>query len=336
MKIGNTDLRHGLMLAPLAGFTDLSFRSICAEYGAEYAVSEMISAKAVVMNNKKTFELARIGSLPTAIQLFGSEPYAIAYAAELFSSQRAKELCGEMPVAIDINMGCPMHKIVSNGEGSALLKDLRSAEKVICAAVAASKLPVTVKIRSGWDGEHINAPDAAKMAEACGAAAITLHARTKEQLYSGKADHSVTERVVKAVKIPVVGNGDVNSPQDVKKLKEMGCAAVMIGRAAVGDPWIFSRIIASEENTEFVSPTPKERTELAIRHLEHMVREKGARVAVPEARKHLAAYISGFPGAAAARGIINSASDPEEMIRLLRETGEKAENAASSPLDGAK
>lgn len=323
MKIGNTELCHGLMLAPLAGFTDLAFRTVCGELGAEYTVSEMISAKAVMMNNRKTLGLAKTAAIPTAIQLFGAEEDAVAYAAEFFS--RGGLPTGEI-AAIDLNMGCPMHKIVSNGEGSALLKDLKKAEKVISAAVKASRLPVTVKIRSGWDKNSINAEDAARVAEAAGAVAITLHARTKEQLYSGYADHSVTERVVKAVNIPVIGNGDVKTAEDVKRLKDMGCAAVMIGRGAVGDPWVFARIRAALEGSAFTEPTVRERTALALRHLRMAVEDKGEHVAVPEARKHLAAYISGFPGAAAVRAAINVLTKAEDIALLLEKIVSEAEN----------
>ena len=322
MNIGNVELRHGLLLAPLAGFTDLAFRTVCAELGAEYAVSEMISAKAVMMNNKKTLGLAKTAALPTAIQLFGAEEDAVAYAAEFFSQ-------GGLPTgevaAIDLNMGCPMHKIVSNGEGSALLCDLKKAEKVISAAVKASKLPVTVKIRSGWDDTCINAPDAARVAEAAGAAAITVHARTRAQFYTGAADHRITEQVVRAVKIPVIGNGDIKSVGDVQRLRDMGCAAVMIGRGAVGDPWIFSRIIAAMEGREYAEPTVRERVELALRQLRMSVEDKGEHVAVPEARKHLAAYVSGFPGAAAARAGINSLTRVEDIARLLLNAAKEAE-----------
>lgn len=325
MKIGNTELHHGLMLAPLAGFTDLAFRTVCAGLGAEYSVTEMISAKAVMMNNKKTLGLAKTAALPTAVQLFGAEEDAVAYAAEFFS--RGGLPTGEI-AAIDLNMGCPMHKIVSNGEGSALLKDLKKAEKVITAAVKASKLPVTVKIRAGWDKNSINAEEAARAAEAAGAVAITLHARTREQLYSGYADHSITERVVRAVKIPVIGNGDIKTAEDVKRLSDMGCAAFMIGRGAVGDPWIFARISAALENREFAEPTVRERVSLALRHLDMAVEDKGEHVAVPEARKHLAAYISGFPGAASARAGINSLTKAADIAELLGRVVLEAESKA--------
>ena len=321
MRIGNTELNHGLMLAPLAGFTDLAFRTVCAQLGAEYSVTEMISAKAVMMNNRKTLGLAKTAALPTAIQLFGAEEDAIAYASEFFSQGGLST--GEV-VAIDLNMGCPMHKIVSNGEGSALLKDLKKAEKVIGAAVRASKLPVTVKIRAGWDKNSINAEEAARVAEAAGAVAITLHARTKEQLYSGYADHSITERVVKAVNIPVIGNGDIKSAEDVKRLADMGCAAFMIGRGAVGDPWIFARIAAALEGREFTEPTVAERVSLALKHLNMAVEDKGEHVAVPEARKHLAAYVSGFPGAAAVRAEINSLTSAADIANLLERTASEA------------
>ena len=318
MKIGNTELKHGFLLAPLAGYTDLAFRTVCASFGAEYAVTEMISAKAVMMNNRKTLALARIGALPTAVQLFGAEPEAIAYAAAFFSSEEGAKVCGAVPAAIDLNCGCPMHKIVGNGEGSALLRDLRALERVVSAATAASRLPVTVKIRSGWDAEHINAPEAARVAESAGACAVAVHARTKQQLYLGAADHRVTGAVVRAVKSPVIANGDIRSAADARHIREeTGCSAVMIGRGAVGNPWIFAELCADAEGKSFSPPTPEERIAVAVRQLNDMVREKGERTAVGEARKHLAAYIAGFPGAAAARAAINTENSAEGILRIL-------------------
>lgn len=320
MKIGNTSLELGLMLAPLAGFTDLAFRTLCAEQGAEYAVTEMISAKAVMMNNKKTFGLAKMAEIPTAIQLFGAEEEPVRYAAELLS---APDMPWGSAAAIDINMGCPMHKIVSNGEGSALMRDPKRAERVIKAAVKGSRVPVTVKIRAGWDKDSINAPEIAKIAEDCGAAAVAVHARTKEQLYSGAADHSVTKSVVDAVHIPVIANGDIRCAEDVLRLRDMGCSAFMIGRGAVGDPWIFARIAAALRGEAYTEPTVRERMELAVRHLEMAVRDKGEHIAVPEARKHLSAYISSFSGAAAVRAKINTLNSSRDITDLLRELADR-------------
>lgn len=320
MKIGSTELKHGFLLAPLAGYTDLPFRAVCASFGAEYAATEMISAKAVQMHNRKTLRLARLGALPTAVQLFGAEPEAVAYAAAFFSSAEGERVCGAAPAAIDLNCGCPMHKIVGNGEGSALLRDLRKLERVVSAAVSASRLPVTVKIRAGWDASTVNAPEAARAAEAAGACAVAVHARTREQLYLGAADHRVTAAVVRAVKLPVIANGDIRSAADARRVREeTGCAAVMIGRGAVGNPWIFAELTADAEGRPFTPPTPEERIAVAEGQFRAMVAEKGERVAIGEARKHLAAYLAGFPGAAAARAAINAEESAEGILRILRQ-----------------
>ena len=330
MRIGSLEAREGLFLAPLAGYTDLSFRRVCAAFGAEYAVTEMISAKAVVMKNKKTLSLARLGGPPTAVQLFGAEPETVAAAAAFFSSEEGEALCGARPAAIDLNLGCPMKKIVSNGEGSALMRDPVLAGRVIAAAVRAASLPVTVKIRAGWDGEHKNAPEIARVAEASGAAAVTVHARTREQFYSGEADLSVIAETVAAVRIPVVGNGDVQSPEDAcRMLRETGCAALMIGRGAVGRPWLFSEIRAARRGEPFSPPDGAEIARIALAQFSDMLEEKGERVGVSEARKHLCAYLAGFPGAAAARARINLLTDPGEIAQTVRSvlspgTGEDA------------
>ncbi len=309
-----------LFLAPLAGFTDIVFRDICSGLGADYCTTEMISAKAVMMKSAKTLKLARVGKCRTGIQLFGSDEDAIGYACTLFSSDRAPEICGAMPAFIDINMGCPVHKVVANGEGSALMRDPAKAEKVLKAAVKASELPVSVKIRAGYSGSDMNAPEIARIAEACGVSFITVHGRTREQFYSGTVNKKIIADTVKAVSVPVIGNGDVKNAETAgEMISETGCAAVMIGRAALGNPWIFSEIKADMDGRKFDPPSGDEKIDMAREQLRRMVGEKGAACAVGEARKHLAAYISGFPGAAEARGKINIISDPEKIDSLLED-----------------
>ncbi len=318
MRIGSFEAREGLFLAPLAGYTDLSFRRVCASFGAEYAVTEMISAKAVVMKNKKTLSLARLAGPPTAVQLFGAEPETVAAAAAFFSSEEGEALCGARPAAIDLNFGCPMKKIVSNGEGAALMRDPVLAGRVIAAAVRTSSLPVTVKIRAGWDGEHKNAPEIARVAEASGAVAVTVHARTREQFYTGSADLAVIAETAAAVRIPVLGNGDIRSPEDASRmLRETGCAGLVIGRGAVGRPWLFSEILAARRGEAFSPPGGEEIARIALAQFADMLKEKGERVGVSEARKHLCAYLAGFPGSAAARARVNLLDDPAAIAETL-------------------
>ncbi len=321
MKIGNKEIKHGLALAPMAGFTDLTFRRICSGMGAEYTVCEMISAKAVCFDNKKTLLLAKQeDGKNTAIQLFGSEPDIMAEATRRFCDgvwQKEKGISA--PFAIDINMGCSMHKIVSNGEGSALMKDPALAGRIIRAVKDAANVPVTVKLRSGWDENSINAPEIAKTAEENGADAITVHARTREQFYTGKADLSVIKSTAEAVSVPVFGNGDILSAESAKKmLEETGCEGLMIGRGAIGNPFIFSELSAFFDNRKYTPPTPDMIADTAIFQLTEMVKEKGEAIAIPEARKHLSAYIYGRRGAAQAREEINRERDLNDMIGILR------------------
>ena len=333
MKIGQIEIAHGLFLAPLAGVSDRSFRRMARRFGAEYTVSEMVSAKALCyeqLNQKseksspsKTAPLAAVlrEEAPMSVQLFGAEPQFMAEAARLLESGDYRGACGEIPpCAIDVNMGCPMAKIVGNGEGSALMKSPTLAAEIVKAVVGAVKMPVTVKIRAGWDAQSINAPELAKRLEAAGASMICIHGRTKEQMYSPGVDLSVIRRVKEAVSIPVVGNGDVFSASDaLRMMNETGCDGVMIARGAQGNPWIFDEIRRAMDGVPYTSPTPKERLLLAVEHAEMIVREKGERVGIPESRKHVAWYIHGMRGAAAARNRVMTASTLAEMKSILLE-----------------
>ena len=329
ITIGNYVLKNGLMLAPMAGVTDITFRLLCKEHGAEYTVSEMVCAKALCYEQKSkkssalgaTSALAQVSyeQMPMAVQLFGSEPEFMAEAAKMIEDMSYKNCTSECaPAAIDINMGCPVKKIVSNGEGSALMKDAALAAKIVSAVVKAVSIPVTVKIRSGWDAGSINAPEFSKALEAAGAALICVHARTREQLYSPGVDLSVIERVKNAVKIPVVGNGDMYSAEDaVRTYRKTGCDGVMIGRGAQGNPWIFEEISARLEGREYVLPTLCEKLGTAMEQLEDMVRRKGERVGVAEAKKHMSWYTVGVRDSAAARNAIMSANTVDEIKEIF-------------------
>ena len=319
MRIGNTELKHGVMLAPMAGYTDRAMRLVCHELGAEYSVTEMVSAKAVVHGDKKTFSLARILSDegPVAIQIFGSEPDVMAEAAKILSSPKD----GVRPSAIDINMGCPVKKIFSNGEGSALMKNPALIEKITESVRLATDLPVTVKIRTGIDEAHINAEDCARAAESGGASLLCIHGRTTAQMYGGLADRKIIEKVKNCLHIPLIANGDIASGEDALfMLSDTGADGIAVGRGAVGNPFIFSEIVCALEQKRYTPPTIEEKIEIAIRQLRLAVEDKGERVAVPESRKQIALYLRSFHGAAAIRSRINLALSAEEIEAALRST----------------
>ena len=319
-SIGETVLANGLMLAPMAGVTDAPCRAICRAHGADYTVTEMISAKALWYHDKKTAVLARISAdeMPCAVQIFGSEPEIMAYAAKVLSAPDTP--CTRIPAAIDINMGCPMPKIVNNGEGSALMKNPVLAGKIIEAVRAATHLPVTVKIRAGWDSSSKNCVEVAKIAASLGVACIVVHGRTRAQLYAPPVDLDSITAVRQAVdaSVPVVGNGDIYCAADARHMRQTTeCDGVMIARGVYGNPWIFDEIIADMAGTSYTPPTAYERLSTAMEHLHLLIAQKGDYIGVQEGRKHLAWYTKGFPGSASLRAEIMKAATPEEMSALL-------------------
>ena len=310
LTIGNVTLDNNVILAPMAGVTDLPFRLLCREQGAGLVCMEMVSAKAIFYNNRNTEELLEIhpDERPASLQLFGSDPRIVADMAKRIE---------ERPFAIlDFNMGCPVPKVVNNGEGSALMREPKLVEELLTELVKAVKKPVTVKIRKGFDEEHCNAVEIARIAEACGVAAVAVHGRTRAQYYSGKADWDCIRQVKEAVKIPVIGNGDVDSPQAAKALLDQtGCDGVMIGRAAQGNPWIFREVVSYLENGIIPDrPNPAQKREMILRHARLQLETKGEYTAVREMRKHLAWYTVGMPHSARFRQTINAMETMEELL----------------------
>ncbi len=317
VKIGNLELKHGLCLAPMAGYTDRAMRLVCRKYGAEYSVTEMVSAKAVTFGDQKTFNLARIlpDEGPVSVQIFGSEPEIMAQAAYTL----AKATDGVRPVAIDINMGCPVNKIFGNGEGSALMKNPELIYRITRAVSSAIDIPTTVKIRAGINQNSINAVECALAAEEGGASLICVHGRTREQMYGGLADREIIKNVKSALHIPLIANGDIVDGQSaLNMLRDTGADGIAIGRGAVGNPFIFTEIISALEGREFSSPSIEERVDTALHQLKTAIEEKGERMAIPEARKQIALYLRSFHGAARIRAEINRALTYREVEKALR------------------
>lgn len=313
LKIGNILLDNSYILGPMAGVTDLPFRLLCKEQGAGLLCMEMVSAKAILYHNKNTESLLQIHpeEIPVSLQLFGSDPRIV--------SEMAKRI-EERPFSIlDINMGCPVPKVVRNGEGSALMKEPKLVYELVNAVVRAIRKPVTVKIRKGFDEEHVNAVEIARIAEEAGAAAIAVHGRTREQYYSGKADWDIIRQVKEAVRIPVIGNGDVNSGERAAALqKQTGCDGVMVARGAQGNPWIFSELLAYEKTGQSLPrPDIDEIRGTMLRHAQLQLQYKGSYLGIREMRKHVAWYTKGLRGAARLREQINRAESYEELEKIL-------------------
>ena len=314
LKIGNIELDNPFFAAPLAGVTDAPYRRLCRRFGAALVYSEMVSAKGLYYNDKKTEQLLYVyeDEKPTAYQIFGSDPEIMAYAA--------RELEERENVILDVNMGCPVPKIVKNGEGSALMKNPELVYRIISAMTKATDKPVTAKIRAGFDSSSINAVEVAKAIEAGGAAAVAVHGRTREQYYSGRADWSVIADVKKAVNIPVIGNGDVTDGKSaLAMMEETGCDFVMVGRAALGNPWIFSQLKAAWKGVEYDPPTLEEKKKVMLEQLDMMIELKGEYGAVREMRKFVGWYLKGAPGSAVFRGSVNQITDAAELKRAIEE-----------------
>lgn len=328
IKFGNVTLPVGLALAPLAGVSDRAFRRVCRACGADFSVSEMVSAKALCYEQRAKKEHRSVTGLlasvhadetPMAVQIFGHEPEFMAEAARLITQNEYIGCVSEVPPsAIDINMGCPVKKVTANGEGSALLKNPVLAGEIIEAVVKATHLPVTVKIRAGWDKDSINAVEMARVSEASGASMLCIHGRTREQMYEPGVNREVIAAVKGAVKIPVLGNGDIYTAEDaLSMMRGTGCDGVMIARGAMGNPWIFSEIRAALMGESYVYPPMSERFSVALGQVREMILEKGERVGVAEAKKHLAWYCHGIEGAAATRSRIMQAENYAELEEIM-------------------
>ena len=315
MQIGEIKLAAPLALAQMAGITDLPCRLICRRLGCGMTVSEMVSAKGLLYKNVKTTEMLRIddGERPTAIQLFGSVPEELAEAARMVEASGAD--------MIDFNMGCPVPKIVNNGEGSALMKQPQLAHDILAAMVKAVKIPVTVKFRAGWDDSSRNAVEIAKAVEAAGVSAVAVHGRTRQQFYEGKADWGIIAEVKQAVKVPVFGNGDIFTVEDgLRMLAETGVDGLMIGRGADGNPWIFRELVAVLRGEERpAAPSLQERLAQAAEHLDMLIDYKGEHISVKEMRRHISAYLKGLPHAAEFRGRFHKVDTREQFMELLAE-----------------
>lgn len=315
LKIGNVELENNLILAPMAGVTDQSFRLLCREQGCGLLYTEMVSAKAILYKNRNTKELLEVreGERPIAVQLFGSDPDIVGAMAHQIED-------GPYDI-IDINMGCPVPKIVNNGEGSALMKNPKLVEQILTSMVKKVKKPVTVKFRKGFHDGCINAVEIAKIAESCGVSAVAVHGRTREQFYSGKADWDIIRQVKEAVRIPVIGNGDIFKPEDAKRmLDETGCDGLMMARGVRGNPWLFSRTNHYLDTGELLpEPDAAEVARTILRHAKLQVELKGEYIGMKEMRKHIAWYTCGLPHSAAIRRECNMLETMEELERLMAE-----------------
>lgn len=313
LNIGGVSLKSHAVLAPMAGVSDRAYRELCVRFGAAYCVSEMVSSKALSFNSKKSEELMEISDLerPCGIQIFGDDPKCMADAA--------KHALENKPDIIDINMGCPAPKISSNGSGSALMKNPRLCGEIVKAVTAVTNIPVTVKIRKGWDDDSVNAVEVAKICESAGAAAITVHGRTRQQYYKPPVDYGIIRAVRESVSVPVIANGDIDSAEKAKEVMDItGCDLVMIGRATLGNPWIFSQINAYLENPNVKIHTPdlEERLGVMIEHIGKMVEYKGEHMAMLQARKLVVGYFKGMKGAAALRNEAGKIKTLDDLYEL--------------------
>lgn len=313
LNIGGVPLKSQAVLAPMAGVSDRAYRELCVRFGAAYCVSEMVSSKALSFNSKKSEELMEISDLerPCGIQIFGDDPKCMADAA--------KHALENKPDIIDINMGCPAPKISSNGSGSALMKNPRLCGEIVKAVTAVTDIPVTVKIRKGWDDDSVNAVEVAKICESAGAAAITVHGRTRQQYYKPPVDYDIIKAVRESVSVPVIANGDIDSAERAKEVMDItGCDLVMIGRATLGNPWIFSQINAYLENPNVKIHTPdlEERLGVMIEHISKMVEYKGEHMAMLQARKLVVGYFKGMKGAAALRNEAGKIKTLDDLYEL--------------------
>ena len=323
MKIGNLEFKNNVFLAPMAGVTDISFRGLCKEQGCGLVYTEMVSAKALYYGSENTKQLLRISDeeMPVAAQIFGNDPEIMAKVVEEHFNKR-DDIC-----IIDINMGCPAPKIVKNGEGSALMKDPKLAGQIVKKIKEVSSKPVTVKFRKGFDEDNINAVQFALALEEAGADAIAIHGRTRKQMYEGKADWNIIKEVKDSVKIPVIGNGDVFTPEDALKMKNLtNCDGIMIARGSMGNPWLFKQIQRILQGEELKVITPEEKIDMCIRHYELAIKYDGDYKAIREMRKHASWYIKGLPRCTEVRNVMNTLDNSDDVMKLLINYKESLKN----------